>query len=153
MGFYNGKSPKNESKTRHFFSKFAQNSRENDIHVKQESIPSYLGIVNDKKWSPFLDLGIRSPIFLHPKLLKMAVDIIARAPGSVRQLRATSYERKWMLDQRLSVRLAKDAYFTANLYLLVIIDGLRTTQLSASRKISVRKGTILSVSNTCVDSG
>ena len=45
------------------FSKFAQNSPENDIHVKQESIPPYLGIVGDKKWSPFLDLGIRSPIF------------------------------------------------------------------------------------------
>ena len=30
-------------------------------------IPPFLGIVGDKKWSPFLDLGIRSPIFLHPK--------------------------------------------------------------------------------------
>ena len=49
------------------FSKFAQNSRENDIHVKQESIPPFLGIVGDKKWSPFFDLGIPSPIFLHPK--------------------------------------------------------------------------------------
>ena len=33
----------------------------------QESIPPFLGIVGDKKWSPFLDLGIRSPIFLHLK--------------------------------------------------------------------------------------
>ena len=55
------------------FSKFAQNSPENDILVKQESIPPFLGIVGDKKWSPFLDLGIPSPIFLHPKSLKMAV--------------------------------------------------------------------------------
>ena len=35
--------------------------------MKQESIPPFLGIVGDKKWSPFLDLGIPSPIFLHPK--------------------------------------------------------------------------------------
>ena len=41
--------------------------------MKQESIPPFLGIVGDKKWSPFLDLGIPSPIFLHPKSLKMAV--------------------------------------------------------------------------------
>ena len=50
-----------------------KNSPENDIHAKQESIPPFLGIVGDKKWSPFLDLGIPSPIFLHPKSLKMAV--------------------------------------------------------------------------------
>ena len=49
------------------FSKFAKNSPENYIHVKQVSIPPFLGIVGDKKWSPFLDLGICSPIFLHPK--------------------------------------------------------------------------------------
>ena len=48
--------------------KFAQNSPENDIHVKQKSIPLLLGIVGDKKWSPFLDLGIRSPIFFAPKI-------------------------------------------------------------------------------------
>ena len=83
-----GNPPKKSQNTR--FSKFAQNSPSKDIHVKQKSIPPFLGIVGDKKWSPFLDLGIQSPIFLHPKLLKMAVDIIARAPGSVRQLRATS---------------------------------------------------------------
>ena len=44
-----------------------------DIHVKQESVPPVLGIVGDKKCSPFLELGIPSPIFLHPKSLKMAV--------------------------------------------------------------------------------
>ena len=49
------------------FSKFAQNSPENDIHVKQVSIPSLLGIVGDKKWSLFSDLGVQSPIFWHPK--------------------------------------------------------------------------------------
>ena len=60
--FYNGKSARNEPKfTR--FSKFVQNSPENDIHVKQESIPPFLGIIGDKKWCPFLDLGIQSPIF------------------------------------------------------------------------------------------
>ena len=31
--------------------------------MKQKSIPPFLGIIGDKKWSPFLDLGIRSPIF------------------------------------------------------------------------------------------
>ena len=40
---------------------------ENDIHVKQESVPQFLGTVGDKKWSPFLDLGIRNPIFVDPK--------------------------------------------------------------------------------------
>ena len=35
--------------------------------MKQECIPPFLGIVGDKKWSPFLDFGIRKPIFLHPK--------------------------------------------------------------------------------------
>ena len=38
---------------------------QNDILVKQKSIPS--------SPSPFLDLGIPSPIFLHPKSLKMDV--------------------------------------------------------------------------------
>ena len=52
---------------------FAQTSPENDVHVKQVSIPPFLGIVGDKKWSPFLDLGIPSRFFLHPKSLKMAV--------------------------------------------------------------------------------
>ena len=42
-------------------------SPENDILGKQKSIPPFLGIVGDKKWSPFLDMGIPSPIFLHPK--------------------------------------------------------------------------------------
>ena len=54
------------------FSKFAQNSLENDINVKQESVSPFLGVVSDKMRSPFLDLGIGGPIFLHPKLLKMA---------------------------------------------------------------------------------
>ena len=36
--------------------------------MKQESIPPFLGIVGDKKWSPFLDLGIPSPIFFAPKI-------------------------------------------------------------------------------------
>ena len=47
------------------FFKFAQNSHKNDIQVKQEFYPPLLGIVGDKKWSPFLDLGVRSPIFLN----------------------------------------------------------------------------------------
>ena len=49
------------------FSKFAQNSPENDVHVKQVSIPSFLGILGDKKRCPFSDLGVQSPIFWHPK--------------------------------------------------------------------------------------
>ena len=40
---------------------------------EKESVPPFFGIVGDKKWSPFLDLGIRSPIFLQSKSLKMAV--------------------------------------------------------------------------------
>ena len=52
--------------------KFAQNLPENNILVKQVSISTFLGIVRDKKWSPFLDLGVRSPIFLHRKSLEMA---------------------------------------------------------------------------------
>ena len=38
--------------------------------MKQVPNPPFLGIVSDKKWSPFLDLGVRSPIFLHPISLK-----------------------------------------------------------------------------------
>ena len=72
MGFYKGKLAKNEPKIRHFF-KFDQNSPKNDTHVKQESNTPFLGIDNDKKWSPFLDLGVQSPIILYPKSLKMAV--------------------------------------------------------------------------------
>ena len=67
LGFYKGKSAKNEPKIRDFL-KFAQNSPENDIQAKQESSLPFLGIVGDKRWSPFLDLGVRSPIFLHPKM-------------------------------------------------------------------------------------
>ena len=62
-----------DSKTLKIFLNPNGNSPENDIVVKQKSIPPFLGIVGDKKWSPFLDLGIPSPIFLHPKSLKMAV--------------------------------------------------------------------------------
>ena len=53
--------------------RFAQSSPKNDIHVKQESNPPFLGIVGDKKSSPFFNLDVQSPIFLQPKLLKMAV--------------------------------------------------------------------------------
>ena len=35
------------------FSKFAQNSPNSDIHMKQVSHPPFLGLVDDKKWSPF----------------------------------------------------------------------------------------------------
>ena len=41
-----------------------QNMPENDILMEQVSISPFLGIVSDKKWSPFLDLGVRGPIFL-----------------------------------------------------------------------------------------
>ena len=33
--------------------------------MKQVANSPFLGIVSDKKWSPFLDLGVRGPIFLH----------------------------------------------------------------------------------------
>ena len=49
------------------FFKCAQNLPKNDIHVKQESNPPFLGIVGDKKWSPFSDLGFQSPNFWHLK--------------------------------------------------------------------------------------
>ena len=55
------------------FSKFAQNSPENDVHVKQVSNPSFLGIVGDKKWSPFSDLGVQSPILWHLKTANLSV--------------------------------------------------------------------------------
>ena len=49
------------------FSKFTTNSPENNVHAKQVSIPSFLGILGDKKRCPFSDLGVQSPIFWHPK--------------------------------------------------------------------------------------
>ena len=36
-------------------SKFAQNSPESDIYIKQMFNPQYLGNVGDKKWSPYFD--------------------------------------------------------------------------------------------------
>ena len=33
--------------------------------MKQVSHPPFLGIVDDKKWCPFFNSGIRRPIFLH----------------------------------------------------------------------------------------
>ena len=54
-----GKSAKNGSKMRDF-----QNlPKAKDIHTKQVSKPPFLGIVGDKKWSPFFYLGAWSPIF------------------------------------------------------------------------------------------
>ena len=41
--------------------------------MKQVSNLPFLGIVKDKKWCPFFHSGVRRPIFLHPKSLKMAV--------------------------------------------------------------------------------
>ena len=34
------------------------------IYIKQLTEPQFLGGVGEKKWSPFLDLGVRIPIFL-----------------------------------------------------------------------------------------
>ena len=42
--------------------KFAQK----DFYMNRVPSPPFLGIVSNKKWSPFLDFGIRSPFF-HPK--------------------------------------------------------------------------------------
>ena len=55
LGFFKGKLAKNEPNYAIF--KFAQNSPENDIHVKQVSLPPFLGIVGDKKWSLFSNLN------------------------------------------------------------------------------------------------
>ena len=44
-----------------------------DTYMKQMPSTPFLGIVSDKKWSLSLDLGVRNPIFLHPKTLKIAV--------------------------------------------------------------------------------
>ena len=50
------------------FSKFAQNSPDSDIRMKQVSHPPFLGIVDDKKWCPLFYSGVRKPNFLHPKM-------------------------------------------------------------------------------------
>jgi len=47
--------------------KICPNSPGNDGNVKQVSLPSILGIIGDKKWCPFSDLGVQSPIFWHLK--------------------------------------------------------------------------------------
>ena len=52
------------------FSKFAQNSPQNDVHVKQVSISPFFGIVGDKKWSSFSNLGVGSPVFW-PQIAKI----------------------------------------------------------------------------------
>ena len=49
------------------FLKFAQNSPGNDIHVKQESIPPFLGIVDDKKRTPFFGFGHQKSHFFAPE--------------------------------------------------------------------------------------
>ena len=70
-GFIRGNRPKMSLK--YAISKIYPKLAESDIHVKQVSIPPFLGIVGNKKWCPFSNLGVRSPIFLHPKSLKLAV--------------------------------------------------------------------------------
>ena len=54
--------------------------------MKQESVPPFLGIVGDKKWSPFLDLGIRSPIFLAPKITENGRFRVSPLTSSLKQL-------------------------------------------------------------------
>ena len=58
-------------------SEFAYFSSKSDKHFKQMPCPLFLGGVGMKKWSQFLDLGARSPIFRH---LKMATFVIFRYP-------------------------------------------------------------------------
>ena len=43
------------------------NSPNSDIHMKQVSHPPCLGIVDDKKLSPFFDSGVRRPFFCTQK--------------------------------------------------------------------------------------
>ena len=45
------------------FSKLAQNSPENDIYVKQESVPPFLGIVGDKSGLRFWIWASEVPFF------------------------------------------------------------------------------------------
>ena len=45
------------------FSKFAKNSPESDLQLKQASNPPILMIVGVKEWSLFLDSSVQSPIF------------------------------------------------------------------------------------------
>ena len=71
LGFYEGKSAKNGPKMR-YFQNLPKTRQKKGIYMKQVPSPSFLGKVSDKKWTPFIDLGVRSPIF-HPKSLKMAV--------------------------------------------------------------------------------
>ena len=52
--FYNWKKAKNEPKMRDF-QNLPKTRLKMIFFVKQESIPPFLGIVGDKKWSPFLD--------------------------------------------------------------------------------------------------
>ena len=49
-------------------SEFAYFSSKGGKHMKQMSNPPFWGDVGVKKWSPFLDLGARSPIFGHLKM-------------------------------------------------------------------------------------
>ena len=58
--FYKGKSAKNEPEIGNFQNlPIAQNSPNSDIHMKQVSHTPFLGTVDDKKWSPSLDLGVQ----------------------------------------------------------------------------------------------
>ena len=57
-----------------WFSKFAQNLPESDIHMKKKVFHQpFLETVSDKKWSLLFYLGVQSPISLHQKSQKMAV--------------------------------------------------------------------------------
>ena len=50
------------------FSDLAYHSSKSGKRIKQKSIPPFWGDVGVKKWSLFLDLGARSPIFGHLKM-------------------------------------------------------------------------------------
>ena len=56
----------NEPKETWQFSKFAHNSAEGVIYMKQGFDPPKLGVVCDKKLSPFFDSGVRRPFFCNP---------------------------------------------------------------------------------------
>ena len=80
--------------------RFAQNSPKNDIHVKQESNPPLLGIVGDKKSSPFFNLGVQSPIFCTQNYKKWPfwVQKNGTSDAQIQKRRpffATNYPQKW----------------------------------------------------------
>ena len=66
LGFFKGKLAKNEPKLRDFQN--LPKTRPKMIFMGNKCLfQPFFGIVSDKKWCLFSDLGVQSPIFWHPK--------------------------------------------------------------------------------------